>query len=290
MPDIHVWDGLNPMVHFGLLLTASSALRRGVLTRGYVVASASIVTLESLTRHEQVITKSRFIAIAAPVQTADAANAFVKEHSDPKARHNCFAWRLPNGDTRTNGDGEPGGTAGPPILAAISGAGLHGVAVLVSRYRLGEGAKLGTGGLVRAYGGTASQCLSVAPLIELDVSPTVGALARFAAVDTGAVFALLAPYSRVMQTTVIPSEPPETIARFEAPEHELVGLDEQMRTATNGRVTLMRLDEEGLGGVGGEDEDAEFWETHGDFDVEAFDGEFGDTFGEEADADARRPS
>ena len=93
--------------------------------------------------------------------------AWVKGRSDAKARHNCFAWRLPGGETRTNGDGEPGGTAGPPILAAIEGAGLHGVAALVSRYRMDGGAKLGTGGLVRAYGGAAAASLLAAEVVEV---------------------------------------------------------------------------------------------------------------------------
>ena len=94
---------------------------------------------------------------------------------------------------RTNGDGEPGGTAGPPILAAIDGAGLKDVAVLVSRYRLGEGAKLGTGGLVRAYGGTAAQTLAAASIME--VNPIVGMVVEYAVADTGAVYSLLGSYA-----------------------------------------------------------------------------------------------
>ena len=81
-------------------------------------ASASrsvITTLRAAVRYEEVIKKSRFIAVAAPATTAEAAGVFVKELSDQKARHNCFAWRLANGATRTNGDGEPGGTAGRAI-------------------------------------------------------------------------------------------------------------------------------------------------------------------------------
>ena len=54
---------------------------------------------------------------AAPVASAEAANAWVRATSDARARHNCFAWRLSDGATRTNGDGEPGGTAGPPYHA-----------------------------------------------------------------------------------------------------------------------------------------------------------------------------
>ncbi|KAI7843529.1 hypothetical protein COHA_002771 [Chlorella ohadii] len=62
---------------------------------------------------------------------------------------------------RSSDDGEPGGTAGRPILAAIEGEGLDGVAVLVIRFY--GGIKLGAGGLVRAYGGAARDCLRAAP-------------------------------------------------------------------------------------------------------------------------------
>ena len=211
-------------------------------------------TLQKVVRYEEVIKKSRFVALAAPVDSASEADEFVKEHSDPKARHNCFAWRLANGDTRTNGDGEPGGTAGPPILAAITGADLHGIAVLVSRYRLGEGAKLGTGGLVRAYGGTAAQCLALGELRHIE--QRVAAIARFAAEDTGAVFAILGGYSP--QTAVLPTSPPETMARFEVPSSDVERLSEELTSATNGRVSCFLA--EGAGVDSGEDEWDDEWD------------------------------
>ena len=62
---------------------------------------------------------SHFTAV--PVADAEGAMAWVKGRSDAKARHNCFAWRLPGGETRTNGDGEPGGgSACSPEYAAFS--------------------------------------------------------------------------------------------------------------------------------------------------------------------------
>ena len=154
--------------------------------------AGTITTLEGTSRFEEVIKKSRFIGLAAPVTSAAEALEFVKANSDLKARHNCFAWRLADGTMRTNGDGEPGGTAGPPILAAIDGAGLSNVAVLVSRYRLGEGAKLGTGGLVRAYGGTAAQTLAAASVVQ--VEPRVAVTVRYDLSDTGPVFSTLGSY------------------------------------------------------------------------------------------------
>ncbi|KAH9315517.1 hypothetical protein KI387_024144, partial [Taxus chinensis] len=79
---------------------------------------------------------------------------------DSRATHNCWAYKL--GELyRFNDDGEPGGTAGRPIHSAIVSSGLDRVMVVVIRYF--GGIKLGTGGLVRAYGGVTSDCLRVAP-------------------------------------------------------------------------------------------------------------------------------
>jgi hypothetical protein len=69
---------------------------------------------------ELVVKKSRFVALAAPVRSRNDAAAWIRDATDDQARHNCFAYRLADGSVRTNGDGEPGGTAGPPIAAAIA--------------------------------------------------------------------------------------------------------------------------------------------------------------------------
>jgi putative IMPACT (imprinted ancient) family translation regulator len=76
--------------------------------------------------------------------------------TDPKASHNCFAYKI-GAEFRSTDDGEPGGTAGRPILRAIETEGLDHVCVLIIRYF--GGTKLGAGGLVRAYGGAARECL-----------------------------------------------------------------------------------------------------------------------------------
>lgn len=91
-----------------------------------------------------------------PVESVEEAMAFIQEHSDPAARHNCWAWKVGN-DFRFNDDGEPSGTAGRPILNAIEYADLTNVVALVLRWF--GGIKLGTGGLCRAYGGVTSNCL-----------------------------------------------------------------------------------------------------------------------------------
>jgi len=121
-------------------------------------------TLSAPCAYQEDIKKSRFAAHAAPVAGVDEAMAFFAAHSDPAATHNCWAYRIGQA-YRFNDDGEPGGTAGRPILQAIEGQGLDRVAVLVVRWF--GGIKLGAGGLVRAYGGCAAQCLRLGPRVPI---------------------------------------------------------------------------------------------------------------------------
>jgi len=118
-----------------------------------------LYTLDGLHTHEEEIKKSRFLAMAGPAASADEALDFIATHSVASATHNCWAYRV-GGAYRFNDDGEPGGTAGRPILQAIDGRQCDRVAVLVIRWF--GGIKLGSGGLVRAYGGAAAQCLRLA--------------------------------------------------------------------------------------------------------------------------------
>lgn len=116
----------------------------------------SLHTLAGPASHLLEIKHSRFLAQALPVASAEAAMAALPGCSDPAATHNCWAWRI--GDAyRSSDDGEPAGTAGRPILAAIDGQGCDRVLVVVTRWF--GGIKLGAGGLVRAYGGAAAECL-----------------------------------------------------------------------------------------------------------------------------------
>lgn len=115
------------------------------------------------------IQKSRFIAYTNHVETEAEARDFVttikKKHFD--ARHNCSAWVLgaDSSQQKSNDDGEPGGTAGNPILEAIKQHGLTNVVVVVTRYF--GGIKLGAGGLIRAYSHTASLGLEATPCLEV---------------------------------------------------------------------------------------------------------------------------
>lgn len=116
------------------------------------------------------IARSRFIATLAPAPTVDDAHAFVArvraEFAD--ATHNCWAFVV--GPPRSTGrigmsdDGEPHGTAGRPILTALLHSGVGDVAAVVTRYY--GGTKLGTGGLVRAYGGSVAAALDTLATVE----------------------------------------------------------------------------------------------------------------------------
>lgn len=115
------------------------------------------------------IQKSKFYAYTSHVETEAQAREFVtaikKKHFD--ARHNCSAWILgaDGSQQKSNDDGEPGGTAGNPILEAIKQHGLTNVVVVVTRYF--GGIKLGAGGLIRAYNHTASLGIEATPQVEI---------------------------------------------------------------------------------------------------------------------------
>ncbi|OLS60884.1 IMPACT family protein [Pseudomonas putida] len=117
-------------------------------------------TLLDTCEFREEIRKSRFITLAAPISTPADAQAFLEQHSDLAATHNCWAWKI-GAQYRSSDDGEPGGTAGRPILAAIEAQDCDQVVVLVIRWY--GGIQLGTGGLARAYGGGANKCLQQAP-------------------------------------------------------------------------------------------------------------------------------
>ena len=139
--------------------------------------SEALHALTERCRHSEEIRKSRFLAQAAPVATAAQALDFLREASDPAATHNCWAYRI-GPEYRFNDDGEPGGTAGRPILQAIEGQDIDNVVVVVTRWF--GGIKLGAGGLVRAYGGTAAECLRLAPRAPIVAMARLGLHCDFA--------------------------------------------------------------------------------------------------------------
>ena len=179
---------------------------------------------------------SRFIGDACPVHNEEEARAFVERiaASQPSAHHHCYAWRLEGGEggARVEDDGEPGGTAGKPILMRIDGRKLRGIVVVVTRYF--GGTKLGKGGLVRAYGGTAGLALDDASILEVqetltvtlrlgyeDQSHIMGALHHFS----------LTPTSRSFEEIVT--------LTAEVPVEDIDALSAQVRDRTAGRVEAL---------------------------------------------------
>lgn len=134
------------------------------------------------TQTEIEVKKSRFIATAAPVFSVEEAKGFIKqvkaEFAD--ASHNVPAYLVGYGSSVTKhctDDGEPSGTAGRPILAVLEGSGMGDIAVVVTRYW--GGIKLGTGGLVRAYGDAVKEVLQVIPRAEKIPTHTVMIVAPY---------------------------------------------------------------------------------------------------------------
>lgn len=123
-------------------------------------------TLSAPVHSELIIKKSRFIGCVQPVVDRAAAQAVVGalRGQHPAAAHVCWAL-MAGGQSAANDDGEPGGTAGRPMLEVLRHQELEGVLGTVVRYF--GGVKLGAGGLVRAYTDAVAQALIGAPLVPL---------------------------------------------------------------------------------------------------------------------------
>ncbi|WP_202839877.1 IMPACT family protein [Luteimonas saliphila] len=189
-------------------------------------------TLAAPAQYAIEVKHSRFVANAAPVASLEDVVEVIRQASVADANHNCWAWRL-GSEYRSSDDREPAGTAGRPILAAIDGQGLDRVVVVVSRWF--GGIKLGAGGLVRAYGGAAAECLRLAPRLALvetarvrvhvgfeDVSTLHQLLPVFAATKldedfdaTGACLALELPASALADLKTRLRDATRDRARFE---------------------------------------------------------------------------
>ncbi|WDS36167.1 YigZ family protein [Pseudoxanthomonas sp.] len=186
-------------------------------------------TLAGVLRQETLIKHSRFIVHAGPVASPEAAMAFIADASEAGATHNCWAWRV--GEAfRSSDDGEPGGSAGRPILAAIDGAGFDQIAVVVTRWY--GGIKLGVGGLVRAYGGcTASAlretaCVPLLALVELEITCGFD--------DLGHVHAALAAFSAEKLDEGFDADGAHL--RLRLPADQAQALKNHLRDATRDRV------------------------------------------------------
>lgn len=192
-------------------------------------------TIAETVTYEEEIKKSRFQAIAAVVDSEQAIKDFLLQYKDITTTHQCWAWKLGN-QVRFNDDGEPSGTAGRPILATIEGNELTNVIVLVNRWY--GGIKLGTGGLVRAYGGTAGQCLLLAEKIELIEKKEVQFSCQF---NEWSIFQYELSQQQIEYTEEYTANGVDVIARLQVDQIESLKI--KIQDVTRGRQVLNIIEE-----------------------------------------------
>lgn len=192
-------------------------------------------TLATETAYEEEIKKSRFQAIAAPVENEQQVKEFLEKHLDVSTTHQCWAWKIGH-NLRFNDDGEPSGTAGRPILATIEGNELTNTIVLVNRWY--GGIKLGTGGLVRAYGGCAGQCLLLAEKIEQIEKKAVYFQCQF---NEWAIFQYELNFQHIEYTEQYTAQGVSVEAMLQI--HQIAPLKLKIQDVTRGREQLKVLEE-----------------------------------------------
>ena len=194
-------------------------------------------TLAAPATHAIDIKHSRFIAHAAPVDSPQAALEFLGTVADVDATHNCWAYRI-GAEYRSSDDGEPAGTAGRPILAAIEGQACDRVMVVVTRWY--GGIKLGAGGLVRAYGGAAAECLRQAERRPLVAMQALTVHCGFD--DLGSVHAALAAHGAEKEQERFTEIGATLVLRI--PASQVDALKTQLRDATRNRVRFAESESE----------------------------------------------
>lgn len=196
-----------------------------------LISTPLLHTIAARSTHTVEIKRSRFLAVAVPAASPDAALALLHAVADPAANHNCWAYRI-GADYRSSDDGEPAGTAGRPILAAIDGQALDRVMVVVTRWF--GGIKLGGGGLVRAYGGAAAECLRAAERLPIVRYTRLRIACPFA--DSAAVHDALAHFNGDKLDEQFDAKGAVVEARV--PENDVAALKNRLRDATRDRVRI----------------------------------------------------
>lgn len=212
------------------------------MTEGYLVPD---LPSGGFFREEETVKRSRFIVTVGRAASPEAAHAFIEkireEHS--QATHNCWAFNAGEpGSTAQVGasdDGEPKGTAGRPMLTAVLHSGIGEVVVVVTRYF--GGILLGTGGLVRAYQGTAKLGLETVPTREREV------LVRYVVSMDPAFDGSFQNLARQLGVVIVSSD-----YRFDAsyellvPEASARKLESELARITMGEALVDRQEEEAV--------------------------------------------
>lgn len=191
-------------------------------------------------RTELRVSNSRFVATAGPVFSQKEARAFVRSIRGemPDATHHVHAFRVGHGASVTEGlsdDGEPSGTAGPPVMAVLRGSDIGDAAVVITRYF--GGTKLGTGGLVAAY--------TRAAQLVLEVLETEEKVQRVCG-EVLIPYAVLNPMLRIIGAHDGSVEEQDFAGgvrlRFRLPREQWPALTAAVRALGKGTITLRLLD------------------------------------------------
>lgn len=200
----------------------------------------SYLTLSATCEFEiEPIKHSRFIATAVPA--TDEASIPDLLHliraNNPDAGHHCWAYAFKQPERmKYSDDGEPGGSAGRPMINQLQGRELFDCLVVVARYF--GGTKLGVGGLMRAYGGAVAQCLDRADIAT--VTPTLPLWVRYEYSDTSNVeSALLALDLEAAETLY-----GECIdVRLQIPDEQIIDIYKVLSNQVGGRLKLLLPEE-----------------------------------------------
>jgi uncharacterized YigZ family protein len=192
-------------------------------------------------RAEQTIDRSRFICTLERVSSPSGAQRFLREMNDefPDATHNCWAYLIgaPGSTDRIgmSDAGEPHGTAGRPMLTVLQHSGVGDIAAVVTRYY--GGTNLGTGGLVKAYGGTVQLALATMPRAERIEYARMTVTVGYDAI--AAVQQLLARFESAAESEEYAEK---ATFRLRVPLSRVSALRTALLDATSGRAELAAAD------------------------------------------------
>lgn len=193
------------------------------------------------TRIEYKVSNSRFISTITRADTVEEAKAFIQSirHEMPDATHHVYAFIVGFGASVTEGmsdDGEPSGTSGPPTLAVLRGANIGDVVLVTTRYF--GGTKLGTGGLVHAYGQAAREAIAALPTEEKITRYTIGVEISYT------LYERLKRLITEHQAEIIEEEfAAEILLVIRIPEDQFLRFTDALRNLSAGRVEAILLNE-----------------------------------------------
>ena len=189
---------------------------------------------------QKIIEKSRFITNSKHISGEEEAKDFIADirRKFPDATHNCYAYIADNlgNFPRFSDDSEPSGTAGMPILEVIKNKKLYETVVVVTRYF--GGIKLGAGGLVRAYSGSAAENLEAAEKVMYQTCSESEYSVDYSSVD--AVMRFCAENSASLLNTVYGDEVVFVIAVKKADEEKF---NSALINRLNGKVKIIKKKE-----------------------------------------------